>query len=308
MIRVTRWEELWIVVNQLATAFFSEDLDPEALLEANGFTISTSHQYSKAFPCPATNTTEAKQMRIIAASSIIAIALSRHVFRPVGMDSGLDRAVSELARTNPEMESFYRASHLAVLENLDEYRRPLTNMAIKRAVTEILSSVSQILPPARAQEFHVNLQDVCERAEREWQVFQRYEERYEVDMDGDKAYYDHAPLWKPSKENTPKSNGAVKTPSVGPVQNGQRAAEHAEVKASSAAIIVSVWPLLKMVGPAGADLQISGLALFSDQTRRVEEQFKRESRKASREENKRDDGKHSKRLSVSILRGSPKIA
>ena len=302
-----RWSQLWTYVNQLATTFFSEDLEEETLREAHDFEPNTSHQYQKTFPSPSTNTTEAKQMRIIAVNSRIATVLTRHIFRPVGMDNSFAVAVSNLARANPDMESFYRSSHLAVLESLPDYRLSIVTRTVKAAVAEIVSSVSCIVKAENKEEFRARLEDVCKRASEEWQAFQRYSERYEADMDGDKACYEHVPLWQPAKAQTPKTNGTAKTPSLGPVQNVQKAAEQAEVKTPSAAIVTSVWPLLKVVGTAGADPEISGLALFSDQTRRVEEQVRRENRKASREESKQDDWKSSKRpVSLgAFLQGSP---
>lgn len=308
-IRGTRWSQLWTYINQTATDFFSEDLDEKTAWEAHEFEPSTSHQYPKTFPAPVTNTTEAKQVRIIAVNSIIARALTRHIFRPIGIDGGLATAVSNLAGTNPGMEAFYRSSHLAVLDSLPDYKLSVVNRAVKAAVTEILGSVSCILKDEKKEDFRAHLEDVCKTADREWQVYQRYQERYEVDMDGDKACYDHVPLWKPSSADAPKSNGTAKMPSSGPVQNGQKT-EHTEVKTSSAAIVTSVWPLLKVVDITGAAPRISGLALFSDQTRRVEEQVRRENRKASREESKLEDRKSGKRpVSLgAILQSSPKIA
>lgn len=296
---------MWTKVNQVATDFFSEDLDKKTLGEAHEFEPRTSHQYSKPFPSPATNTIEAKQMRIIAVNSIIATALTQYIFRPIGMDSGFATAMSDLASTNPDKEAFYRSSHLDVLDSLPDYRLAIVNRAVRAAVADTVNSVRYILKDENREQFRVQVEDIYKMADREWRAFQRYEERYEVEMDGDKACYDHAPLWKPSKATTPKSNGTAKMPSLGPVQNGQKM-EHVEVKTSSAAVVTSVWPLLRVVGIAGAVPSVSGLALFSDQTRCVEEQVKRENRKASREESKQDDRKSGKRP-VSILQSSPRI-
>ena len=308
-IRGTRWSQLWTYVNHVVTTFFSEDLDEKTLKEAHDFVPSTSHQYPRDFPSPANNTPEAKQMRIIAVNSIIATALTRHIFQPIGIDRAFATAVSEMAHTNPDMEAFYRSSHLAVLDNLPGYRLSVVSRATKAAVADILTFVGCILNDDNKEKFQACIEDICKRADSEWQVYQRYGERYEVDMHGDKACYDHAPLWKPSKEDTFRSNGTAKAPSPGPSQNGQKT-EYAEVKASSAAVVASVWPLLKVVGIAGIVPKISGLALFSDQTRRVEEQVRRENRKASREESKQEDRKSGKRpLSLgAYLQSSPKIA
>lgn len=255
--------------------------------------------------------TEAKQMRIVAVSSIIANALTRHIFRPIGMDISFEAAMSDAARANPGLESFYRSSHLAILESLPDYKAFVVTRSVKAAVAEIISSVGCILTAENKQAFQDHAEDVCRTASRVWQAFQRYDERYEVDMDGERSCYEHASLWKPAREGAPcKTNGAAKTPSPAPVQNGQRAAERAEVKVPSASVVTSVWPLLKIVGTAGAVPRISGVALFTDQTKRVEEQIRRESRRASRGDGKQDDRKSSKRPASigAFLQGSPKVA
>lgn len=250
-------------------------------------------------------------MRIVGVGSAIASALTRHIFRPpVGIGGGFDVALSGLARADPDMESFYRSSHLAVLGKLSEYRASVFNRAVKTAVSEILTSVDRILPATKMQEFRVHLEDVCRIADEDWQAIQRYKERYEVDMDGDKRFYEHVPLWRPVGAESPKTNGAAKTPPPGQASHGQKAERRspAEGGAKPVPIVTSVWPLLRVVGAAGTVRMISGWALFSDQTREAEEQVLRESRRAGREEGRRDEKKGGPRpISLGkFLPGSPK--
>lgn len=305
--RKTRWPELWKAVEKLATDFFSADLDPETLRAAHDWVPVTSHQSTRAFPAPPTNTSEAKQMRIIAVESTIAAILTRHVFQPVGLDTGFATALSHLAHTSPDKESFYRSSHLAVLDSLAEYRLTVANRAVNDAVAEILGSVSRVVPAARMQKFQDQLGKVCSEAYGAWQVFQQYGERYEVDMDGDVESYDPVPLWQSSPAETPKTNEAGKTPSPGPVQNGKRA-ERAERVTPWTTLVTPVWPLLKVVSAGGAVPRMSGLALFPDQTRAAEEQVMRANRRASRGGGKKEERKSGSRpVSLgAILQSSPK--
>lgn len=251
-------------------------------------------------------------MRIVAVDSIIALALTQHIFRPVGMDNAFATAMTTLAHTNPDMEAFYRSSHLIVIDQLSGYTRSVVDQARKTAIKEIINSVTQILPAEKIRDFRIHLEDVCRVAEGEWQTFQRYTERYELDMAGDVHCYDPVPLWQPASTESPKGNGAAKIPAKGQACNGQKVERPlpSEGKGKSAVLVTSVWPLLRAVGTAGAVTTFSGWALFSDQTKEADEQVMRAKRQTSREEGKQEEKKSGSRpLSLgAFLPGSQKNA
>lgn len=303
-----QWSQLWGEVNQLATDFFSDDLAQETLQATHSWAPSTRARYEKEFPCPANNSSVAKQMRIVAVTAIVASALTLHIFRPVGMDKALADATSELARTDPEKESFYRSSHLAVLESLQNYKLSVTNRAVTSAFSKIHDSVAWMLSEERSKEFRDRLDGVCRLANAKWQVFQTYRERYEVEMEGDRDY-EPVSLWQPPRGDARGANGVNGAATAPAPLNGQKREHKKSAEEKPAVVVTPVWPLIKVVGLEGEDTRISGLALFSDQTRAAEEQIRRARRVSSREEGKQEEKKNgsSKPLSIGkFLPSSPK--
>lgn len=230
-------------------------------------------------------------MRTIAASTTIALALTRYIFRPIGLDDGCAEAMSRLARENPNMESFHRSAHLAAIDAQPDYRDTIIDRAVKAATADIIQSVGQILLAANIREFQSQLEGVCRTAQREWRVFQQYKERYEVDMAGDDRFYDSVPLWEPAEAASPKTNGAANKSAQDAARNNQKTERTlpAKQKSKSAILVAYVWPLLKVVDASGYVPKLEGLALFSDQTKEAEEQIMRLNRQVNRKEGKQDE-------------------
>lgn len=100
-------------------------------------------------------------MRVVAVSPVITSAITHHILRSqFGIDGGFDDALFRLVSADPEMESFYRSFHLAVIGKPPEYRASVLSRAVNTAVTG-MTSVHQILPTTKTQEFRVELEDVC---------------------------------------------------------------------------------------------------------------------------------------------------
>jgi len=254
---------------------------------------------------------KAKQMRIVGVDSIIASALTRHIFRPIGRDDDFVAALSELAVSNPNMESFCRSSHFAVMEKLPRYRDSVIDKAVKAAVRDVIKGVSPILSDATIRQFRIDLEDTCRIAEQEWQVFQRYKKRYEVDMEGDKEFYFPVPLWQPSEGNDSREVNRSETKSAqDQAGNGQKGKQlpSTERRPDLGPIVTSVWPLLRVVEANGANPLFSGWALFWDQAKVAQEQVKKANREAARSVNKQDETKRSPRplFHAAFSAGSPK--
>ncbi|SPN99202.1 uncharacterized protein DNG_02239 [Cephalotrichum gorgonifer] len=287
-----RWIELWKMINQLATDYFSDDLDPDTLQGARGWKPSTSEEGSTNFPSPATNSKEAKQMRIIAVDTAIALALMEHIFWPVGIEREFSEALSDLACLSPDMESFHRSSYLAVIDKMEDYQNETVDRAVKAARKEILSSISQILPEAKTKDFGNRLEHVCKVAAREWRIFQQYKERYEVDTAAGENSYRPVPLWQPAAEaSSPRTNGAARHPTSDDTRSNQSAERPSPSrrKSKSSAVVTCVWPMLKVANTSSSVPNIPGLALVSYQTSEAEEQVRREKRRTSRGESKEDE-------------------
>jgi hypothetical protein len=294
---------MWSWVSELATRHFEVNLDAGNLPAVAVWKVELREKYSVDFPLPATNLTEAKQMRIIAVQFIIAKALTRHIFCPAGRDDTFAKIASAVAAEKPDLESFHRSTYLMMIEHQPGYKDFMIERAVMEVTNEIMDRVSStMLSGERREQFRGDVENVCKDIAREWQGFQLCQEKYEADMSGDKDNYYPTPLWEGpanAKRHSPKVNGAEKKPGQDNSGHSQRGKQQhpstsvGDAKVLQSTIVTAVWPSLRIPSVEGPIY--SGWALFADQAKDAQEQAMRSNRHSIRNGAKQDEQKSSPR-------------
>ncbi|KAK7756335.1 hypothetical protein SLS62_001561 [Diatrype stigma] len=224
-------------VHKLATNFFSDGL-PKATLD-NADLWADLHDKLKWLPLPASNSKEARQMRMAACVGALGSRFAGHIFVPmyVDPDAGeITNLLSSLSNTDSAREVYLRSVLLSVdPEQQKKIRR--------KRIIEILEAVHKTLGCLVREEkqnaFKADLQEVCKAAVECWEFIRQTEVKVHPVLPSFNPMEDTAAVFNdkdwvpirltvPSKDKVPEVNGGPKTNGTGkkngrdPDRNGDR--------------------------------------------------------------------------------------
>lgn len=181
------------------------DVDDGLLVQVNnkGYLLGPT-----SLPLPPSNTSAAKQMRVVAGLMMLAKALVTHIFKSTYMTKSheFDKVLSLIAQQHPLQESFVRA---ALLRALPDTQKKVQEESVDKVVQEVSKAVGPWLQNEQA--FVAGLRQVCDRASITWALLQRVEERIWPDVNFQLPedwlplpISRHAPI-RPSSQNNQRS-------------------------------------------------------------------------------------------------------
>ncbi|KAJ4156077.1 hypothetical protein LMH87_001291 [Akanthomyces muscarius] len=131
-------------------------------------------------PLPASNSSAAKQMRVVAALAVTGEALAKYVFQQalVDPDGNLHRVLRHLAVEDAEHEAYVRAVLLRLFKELpDNKQRAMQSGGIASAVGDIVDALEPWAPRARLEE---KVRLLCEGAAEAWSLALEIENKIEA--------------------------------------------------------------------------------------------------------------------------------
>ncbi|KAH8661027.1 hypothetical protein BGZ61DRAFT_539915 [Ilyonectria robusta] len=158
-------------------AFMYNDLDDACLTNTLAWKKTRMQVSSQQqIPLPASNSTFAKQMRVVAGLVIFGKALAKHIFRSTYITLGgeLDDVLSDLDTQNSLHEMYLRA---VVLKVLPETQRKNQGIAVKSVVADVSDALSVLVPPSQQGEFDSRLKQVSDEICHDWLQVQQLQER-----------------------------------------------------------------------------------------------------------------------------------
>ncbi|KID83624.1 MEI5 protein [Metarhizium guizhouense ARSEF 977] len=186
-----------------------QDIEPSVLVRSNSQAFALN---PPSLPLPASNTNNAKGMRVAAGLIAYAKALTTHVFRQTHITQSreLDGVLHLTAAQNPEQAACIRA---VLLKALPERQKQNQDESINKAVKEVSDAVCHWLQ--NKQPFESGLKHVCERASATWALMQLVEERIQPDFHfevPDEWQVLPLPTSKSTSTSPPKPGPARQTP------------------------------------------------------------------------------------------------
>ncbi len=165
-------------VHNLAIRFFDENLPKEVLENTELWKVV--YDRSKWLPLPATNTREAKDMRIAACVGALGSRLTRRIFVPVYVTPDRDEItnlLSTLSSNDPDREIYLRSVLLRTSPELQERIREERTAEI---VSEICASLGRLLGDQRREEFRTQVDETCRIAIDQWDFMRRAETKVDT--------------------------------------------------------------------------------------------------------------------------------
>lgn len=225
-------QEVFNTVHGLATTFFSDNLQ-KAVLDNNAL-WDELRQRITWLPLPATNSREAKQMRIAACIGALGSMLAGLIFVPVYVepDSGeITRLLSQLAFYDEKREIHLRSVLLAAMSHEQEMIREKRAIIIVETIYNIFG---RLLHDDRKDLFKAKVQDACRVAVKSWEFVRHAEIKVDTlyppfdpteETASEFTYRNWVPIRltppgtppeKSSEQNgSPKSKGSPKTNGAG---------------------------------------------------------------------------------------------
>ncbi|KAL7649261.1 hypothetical protein ACMYSQ_012372 [Aspergillus niger] len=164
-------------------------------------------------PLPCSNTSVAKQMRFSVILAILAREIAKHIFQPTyiaPMEDYFEKALSNLAATNSEKESFCRSILLSI-EPETQARICLKN--VQSAVKNVSAYLDELLPEDQRNAFLRSLSKVIQKAVDIWKPVQHAQRRYVPDFESPHAEDEWEAFTFPTDENpTTETNANQKSP------------------------------------------------------------------------------------------------
>ncbi|OAQ71919.1 hypothetical protein VFPPC_12037 [Pochonia chlamydosporia 170] len=274
------------------------DLDADVLARSNSQTFALN---APPIPLPASNTEDAKRMRVVAGLMVYGKALVNNVFRPTynTQSHQLDEVLHLTAAQNPSQETFIRA---VLLKAAPEKQQQNRESCVELAVQEVLVVVDPWIQ--NKLEFRSELKHICDRASTAWAQVQLLESRVRPDF-----HFQHPEEWKalpfPILRSNPtivsKVGNSKQTPPQKKVQGRQPDLSTASPKLSalnSSDVARVVWPSFLATDPQAFDdetdstpleLVYYGYVLTQAQIKGAEDETSQASQRVSLRPRKRRD-------------------
>ncbi|OJZ80468.1 hypothetical protein ASPFODRAFT_53287, partial [Aspergillus luchuensis CBS 106.47] len=158
-------------------------------------------------PLPCSSTSVAKQMRFSVILAILAREIAKHIFQPTyiaPMEDHFEKALSNLAATNSEKESFCRS----ILLSIDpETQARICHKNVQSAVKNVSAYLDELLPEDQRSA------KVIQKAVDIWKPVQRAQRRYVPDFESPHAEDEWEAFTFPTDKNpTTETNANQKSP------------------------------------------------------------------------------------------------
>ncbi|RDH26166.1 hypothetical protein BDQ94DRAFT_176594 [Aspergillus welwitschiae] len=164
-------------------------------------------------PLPCSNTSVSKQMRFSVILAILAREIAKHIFQPTYItptEDYFEKALSNLAATNSERESFCRSILLSI-DPETQARICLKN--VQSAVNNVSAYLDELLPEDQRSAFLRSLSKVIQKAVDIRKPVQRAQRRYVPDFESPHAEDEWEAFTFPTVENpTTETNANQKSP------------------------------------------------------------------------------------------------
>lgn len=153
-----------------------QEVEPEVL------TRNVSQDFASSrisLPLPATNTNDARRMRIVAGLMAFGKALANHVFRPtlITRDHELDGVLHLTGGRNPSQETYIRS---VLLKAIPERHQQNEQESVDLVTKNVLAVVGQWLLDESA--FISGLRSLCDKATKTWALVQYLEAKVWLDF------------------------------------------------------------------------------------------------------------------------------
>lgn len=204
-------------------AFMYNDLDNAYLTNTSAWKKTRMQVSSQQqIPLPASNSTFAKQIRVVAGLVIFGKALAKYIFRSTYITLGgeLDDVLSDLDTQNPLHEMYLRA---VLLKVLPETQRKNQGIAVKSVVADVSDALSVLVPPSQQGEFDSRLKQVSDEICQDWLQVQQLQESVRPSFS-----FDFPAEWQPlpppfaQLASTPSSSTSSSTQSPTQQKKGGR--------------------------------------------------------------------------------------
>ncbi|CAH0047836.1 unnamed protein product [Clonostachys solani] len=240
-------ERIFNLAYGLAARFLFQDIDMTDVTSNDWSRMREAVLYSSSLPLPMSNTVPAKHMRFAVGLSVLAYALTKHVFQPIYISEDQDEAARLLTKIeNRDQEVHVRSVLLQIQDKKCGQSRA------KKAAQEVLKSIRPLVPPLLFGECERETEKVCIDALDVWSSVQHLTELVIANF---------KPTMTPTEEglNLPESpsktqaareasrkgdglnkGGPSKTKSPG-IQNQTRASPDSPAPSSEEAVY-HIWP------------------------------------------------------------------
>ncbi|EJP62006.1 putative MEI5 protein [Beauveria bassiana ARSEF 2860] len=267
---------------------------------------------SHVLPLPASNSSAAKQIRVVAGLAACGKALGRHLFRDSFLTQSheLDEKLHLLATTDRLHHAYVRAALAKVLPTTQTQGQ---NRGSALAINEVMAAIGRWAPDERA--LRSGLESICDKALQCWALARQVEDRiwpefeYELPEDWQPL---PLPCWPAAPTvNTPNRKKMPKTDN----NNSQNGAPNHETRQLLKSEVKVVWPTIFAAEPqvpgssdaTALDRLHCGYVLTQAQSQDAEEEI---SHRAARRTRRADSVPHKNRrnsgvfLSGGVLSGS----
>ncbi|KAG7038304.1 MEI5 protein [Colletotrichum scovillei] len=159
--------------------FLGRDIDEDQLQDLSFWDRVRDHvAIQRAIPIPASNSTQAKQMRATAGLIIYARALTRYVFRPTyfSQDSDAKEMLDALPTTNAFQDTLVRA---VLLEVLPDKQRMRQDACAEHVIEDVMAAIVGWVTADRRVALRSRLSNLTSMLCGAWQRVQRLHERVE---------------------------------------------------------------------------------------------------------------------------------
>ncbi|RYO77672.1 hypothetical protein DL766_004732 [Monosporascus sp. MC13-8B] len=239
---------LFTTVHDLARTFFSENLSRNVLDDDNLW--KSIHKQIGWLPLPASNTPDAKQMRIAACIAALGSRFFRLIFVPVYLQSDtgelqsdagesqsdageLSGLLSNLAAADPPREAYLRS---VLLDVLPEEQIRIRKQRTAEIVNAVCTGIGRLLEEQKRAEFRDRVEEACKAAVECWQKLRLLKTKVDPfmpDVTEDTAEHITDEYWLPlgpPANKSPEPNGTA--PVTNEVPNGHKipAIEPSDVK------------------------------------------------------------------------------
>ncbi|EFR04885.1 hypothetical protein MGYG_07886 [Nannizzia gypsea CBS 118893] len=193
---VNKFDELWSFATTEIHSCLTEDLSSKALQDRTAWDHfrKWADTLRHRIPLPHSNSSAAKDMRLVLTLAILAREIDRQIFQPTYIfpeDNQLREILVDLAATDSEKELFSRRLLLSINP---EAQAEAGRSRIQAVVRNTSQCFFKLLSESKYEEFRRCIEKVAQRAADFWQPIQRAKSKYEPDFEPTES---GDPEWKP---------------------------------------------------------------------------------------------------------------
>ncbi|KAK1674271.1 hypothetical protein BDP55DRAFT_554823 [Colletotrichum godetiae] len=227
--------------------FLGRDISEDQLQDLSFWDRVRNHvAIQRAIPLPASNSTQAKQMRATAGLIIYARALTRYVFRPTyfSQESDDKELLDALPTTNAFQDTVVRA---VLLEVLPDKQRMRQEACAEHVIEDVIAATVGWVPADRRATLRSRLSSLTSMLCGAWQRVQRLRERVEPCFTFETLDdWQQLPPWV---DTVPSDNRAKASPPRQGKGGHQPRQEHSKlVGFSTQDVFQVVWPAFLVIG------------------------------------------------------------